>query len=551
MPSRCLTMQRRSLCTGTILLVLFLFANLAHAQKAKPTTLPYEYPEAQPLHRITFPDNPWIGKCVFSKDGERLFVHAPNTAINIWEIFIYYWPETLGSAFVLTAFVSLLALRRIAHTKRLPGELHCRNCNYCLKNVPTDRRPECGRIIHRPIKGRSQRIRMLPWTLILSIAIVAYGGLWALRMPRSGWLSNYFTWWSKPLLKWATDQNIAWLTARVQNIDEIVEYGVLSGTKRRVLITLPMQMRMRGYDLALTPDGKGLIIPIQWNDSLAIVSTESGKIIKTFSCPEIATTKGTRWRQIAGFDDAGETVYATALDEKNGETKLVAWNWEKKQYQFLLKTKAILGEFTTGKLWQARHFLRIPNSGPLRFLEVPSFIETETFPPKVTKLFVHDLVTHDQNPPAIPVLMRNFQDPIFSPDGSHVLVGLRKNFSRGLDTFDLRTGKPADTIHIPWNYFFNDRFKIDSVNKRLIVGARVESLRASSAKRSAGEKFFVQDLASGRWIGRYVSADTWVSCEDLVLSPDGRFFATLGFNEKNSAGKFVHELWIYDLRILH
>jgi hypothetical protein len=216
---------------------------------------------AQPITRISFPSRPWVGKAVFSKDGESLFVHLPNNAINLWEVFTYHWPEALGGLLILTAIVCCFAMARVVRSKRIPGAPHCRKCNYCLHEFKGDRCPECNHPTKRPIKGRPQWLRLLPWSTALIALAAFYLCLWVVNVPRTGWVNNYFNIWSPGILDWATKKNIGWLVARGIAVDEIAEYESRTGKLLRILFTQPACMNRGTYCMSLTPDGSGLIRP--------------------------------------------------------------------------------------------------------------------------------------------------------------------------------------------------------------------------------------------------------------------------------------------------
>src|SRR5262245_47245179 len=96
------------------ILIICLSTTLLRAES--PTTTPAP---SQPLTRLSFPGRLWVGKSVFSKDGESIFVHLSNDAINVWQVLTYHWPEALGGLLVATALVCCIAMIRVTRAKRI------------------------------------------------------------------------------------------------------------------------------------------------------------------------------------------------------------------------------------------------------------------------------------------------------------------------------------------------------------------------------------------------------------------------------------------------
>jgi len=498
----------------------------------------------KPMHRLTFPGNPYIGSAAFSADGETIFVHLTDQAINIWEILVYYGPELLGALTALTTLVCLFALWRIIRRKRLVGEPHCRKCNYCLHGCESERCPECGWVIRRPVIGRPMWRRIFPWTAPLALVVVVYGALWALRLPRSSWVNNCVNWWSHDLLLWADEKNIAPLTQWSRSVDRIVEVDVATGKTLRTLITRPAYMPPLMFPLRVTPDGSGLLITLREADRLALVSTRSGRVVRALSSAAAPPPGLSRWRQVAGFDEAGQTAHVVLLDEATRKTKLMAWNLPSGNSTILFESDA---EVHAGQhkrpMIMARRYYRIPGSAPSRFLEMPNGYGVGSEPATFR------VVVPTAADPVATELATTFEghsQPYFSADGRRVHLHTRDRPS--LAEFDLFTGDVLSTVQPPaWhNHYFIGCS--DERNHRYILEGIHHSLARPWPTHT--RVFLLRDTASSRWIGRYVMPDNWI-CLQLCASPDGRWFAAHGFRGGNKiSGQYEQELLIYDLRLL-
>jgi hypothetical protein len=129
-------------------------------------------PTLPPLHRIAFPADERIVAAVFSSDGTVLRVVTDRRAVNVWALGIYYWPEILGC---LSGIAAVVCIRKVLSVRRNPqivGAPHCRNCNYCLAGLVSDRCPECGALKKRFRSGKTAIRRALPFVVaLLGVAI--------------------------------------------------------------------------------------------------------------------------------------------------------------------------------------------------------------------------------------------------------------------------------------------------------------------------------------------------------------------------------------------
>jgi hypothetical protein len=353
-----------------LLTTVLLLITSAPSRADTPATSAPAPDRSQPITRIALPDLPSLGKAVFSKDGHRIFVQQPKFKINVWEVFTYYWPEALGAVFGLTAIVCFFAMVRVVRSKRIPGLLHCRKCNYCLHESKSDRCSECNHPTRHAVKGRPQWRRLLPWSCSVAVLSILYACLWMANVPRSGWMSNAVELWSESLMNWGVKRNYLWLVLHSKRIGEIAEYDTRTGIQTRVLSAIGARHPYGFPILECTPDGSALLVPYK-NDSLAIVSTESGELISTLDCPEVSLGSRIRWQPVVAFDSQ-QIAYLTAVDEKQEKTKLIAWNWRADRHEVLLETAAYVSSGNSQKKSvRPRQFAHMPDAGKLRFLEIP------------------------------------------------------------------------------------------------------------------------------------------------------------------------------------
>ena len=540
---------RRTLALMGGLVLLFAAAALPVVAQDTRQAAEDEFAEYRPMHRLRFPGSPYVQSAAFSRDGNTLFVHVNADAINVWELLVYYWPEILGAGTAATALVCSLILWRILRRRRFVGEPHCRRCNYCLKGLSSDRCPECGTPVERPVIGRPMWRRTLPFALPLALVLIAYGSLWALRTPRSGSASMWLHWWSYDLHDWAQQKGVS-LTQWQKNVDRIIEVDVATGKTQRTLITRSNRLHT-WCPLAVTPDGDGLLMTLDSSDRLALVSTRSGRVRCTLAHGDSSPTRTSRWQQIAGFDDAGRIAYVVVLDEPAKRTKLLEWDLRSGSSAVLIETDADVVASRSGRLvpW-ARRFYKVPGSGPPRFLEMPSSMGIGADKSPV-ELRVHDTGGSRHAPVEFATSLWAHSTPGFSSNGERVYVHASSSVS-GLAGFDLGSGEPLAGLNAPqWHHILFESC-CDQPRGRLIVAGtwhRLEMIRAGLLNAHP-HVFLVCDLDARRWIGRYVQPSDGIY-HTLWVSPDGRYFAAYGFlKDSKKGGRYQHDLLIYDLRSL-
>ena len=97
-----------------------------------------------PSHELSFDESARINSVVFSPDGDSIYVLLNPTAINVWGVFVYHWPEVSGAFVAIVTLFSTMRIRKIIQRKRIVGRRYCRKCNYCVDELPGSRCPECG-----------------------------------------------------------------------------------------------------------------------------------------------------------------------------------------------------------------------------------------------------------------------------------------------------------------------------------------------------------------------------------------------------------------------
>jgi len=207
---------------------------------------------------------------------------------------------------------------------------------------------------------------VLPAVSVAVLFLALYGSLWLTRAPRSGYASNWLNWWSRDLHAWSATTRFAWLSARGQPVDRVVEIDVASGRMLRTLITRPAHAS--GFSIAVTPDGSGLLLPVH-GDRLALVSTRSGRMVRTFEYG--APSRQGRWQEVAGFDDAGRTAFVTFADVPARATRLLALDMESGAITQQLEAGLEIETNFGGTMTCPARFYRVPVADRRLFFELP------------------------------------------------------------------------------------------------------------------------------------------------------------------------------------
>jgi hypothetical protein len=177
----------------TFLSVVLTFAAPAAVAAQVASTAPATQPSpplVQPTRTFTLPANLDRPMMAADADGGSIYILTTEPSINLWKSLVYCWPE-IGTA--LGCVAALLLVRRIAQRPQVVGELHCRHCNYLLKNIQPERCPECGSALTRRNtmlgSGRAWQISILATLIFVYLLIYLVGGLTDVRQGEAGeWL---------------------------------------------------------------------------------------------------------------------------------------------------------------------------------------------------------------------------------------------------------------------------------------------------------------------------------------------------------------------------
>lgn len=530
----------RAIGTGVVLLVMIGASSLFAQDSTQAET--DALPEYEPTHRVRFPGSPNIRGITFSADGHSIFVHLQDLAINLWEVLVYYWPEVLGTLTAVTTIVCTIALWRITHRKRLVGEPHCRQCNYCLKGCESERCPECGAQIKRPVIGRSMRRRTWPFAAPLVFMLALYGSLWLLRVPRSGYVRDWIHWWSYGLAAWACESNSPLADRWGRLVNRIVEVDVATGELLETSVTWGSS-QLVGFPITLTPDGAHLLMTLQDHDRLSLISTRSGRVVKRLSYGKWPKRRISRWRQVAGFDDAGKTVYLVAFDQKGHKTYLLAWEWQSDQTTVLLESDAETQSSKPGPTTLPREYHYIPGTSPPHFLELPASYRVGD---EAIEILVRDSSQPNRVVTRFSTTLWAYFDTPISPDGKSVFV-YRRDSENALTEFDLSTGAFLSIINAPAGHRYGPG-QTDKSRRLLVVTGECLLPTSRRLPYGAGDQpgapvFLVRDMVRKRWVGRYAVPEHWLPREPCV-SPDGCRFAAWGceVGDWGNDGLLIYEL---------
>lgn len=496
-----------------------------------------------PIHRLRLPGNPSIFSAAFSPDGETLYAVGQAQAINLWEILVYYWPEIGGTIVAVTVLLFLFVLRRVLRTPRLPGEPHCRRCNYCLKGAASDRCPECFTPTRRPRLGRTTRRRILPIAIPAVIALLGYAGAWVCWLPRLGWVGESCKWRSYDLYTAALAHGVN-LTAWQRPVDNIYVIDVVPGTVTHILET-SCAAWMVGLDIAVTPDGSGILLPLP--EGLALLDAETGTVRRMLPNPVTPINMPSCWAQIAGFDDPGNVAYVVVLDEAADRTKVLRWDMGTSEASLLL---SLACESTTAMNGQplkcAHRVYRVPGGSP-RFLELRSHLGVDLGaigrPPQKSQVRYHIFGTNHEHLFTVDfdAVVPPFTGPGLSRDGSRTFL---RDDERALAAYVLATGQPERARSLRRSGIGHTPCGPAQVGRMVIS---TWSDNPDGVRRG----FAVADLESGNWIGNcsLPPDDAFIG---IFVAPNGHFFAANGFlwKAKLPTGDFQHDLLIYDMRHL-
>ncbi len=483
------------------------------------------------MHRITFPAGATARSAAYAADGKTIFVHLSDTAINVWDVLCYYWPELLGGVCGLVLIVCTLLIRRTLARKRLVGEPHCRRCNYCLKGAAGPRCTECGHAIRRPVIGRPMWRRVLPKFAPVLMIGAAYGWLWAAKTPRSGYVGHWFHWWSPDLHAWSTTAGLAWLTARGQAVDRVIEFDAQSGRTLRTLYT--QRYQSSPMEIAITPDGRGLLIPLQENNRLAIIDIASGRVLQTLQPPQ-GMPAGC-WQQVAGFDPRRQLTFVVAGDGTRLVSRLLAWNTQTGESSLLREVSFPgLSAYARVAPMAVPRFYRIPHASPDCFLQTPGPEHSITFGARPAIVTIGGGV-QTLDDARWGKFLRSRGEPLIAIGGEWVYLAS----SFGVVAYDSGSGRLVSGLPIPFGHVVREASGLDASRRWLVVNTSTPAGRMH---------FVIADLGRGQWIGQFNLPKQWSECRSSSIAPDATSLAALGTKQTPSGSGA--ELVIFDMKSL-
>lgn len=281
-------------------------------------------PLLDPVCRVVAPVMGPIEGAAFSPDRQTVYVQVSVQAINVTEIVAAFWIEILGALGLFLFLVTLIALWRIRRRPRMTGELHCRRCNYCLKGSPSDRCPECGHPIRRPIMGRSTLRRLLPCLIALAVYAFISSTAILIGYPIGIWAAERAPLWSTGLAGTAASVGIN-LTRWNRPIEQILAFDATTGNLLRVVHTSGAVPSVTDIAPIVSPDGRRLFTVLDATQELLAVDTQSGAVRARARAGNREPLTSSRWQGVLGFLPDGSMI-ACVIDQFVG-TRIVHWSY--------------------------------------------------------------------------------------------------------------------------------------------------------------------------------------------------------------------------------
>jgi hypothetical protein len=273
--------QTREVAVAIKLTLIFaVLATFPQLGAAQPATQPAETP---PDRVIRVQKGAPVQVLGFTDDGKTVYLYARVNRVNVWRVLAYHWPEAAGG---LVALLTLRWIVRVARRPQVPGEEHCRCCNYLLKGLISDRCPECGTYLtaRNRLAGRRRWPRVLAALLFLMIGTGGY--FWAgARLPRQGSVSAWFDWTSMSLAEWAEVGKRTWITRHVTSDDVVLLADVEQGQVRRTLCRIQAVQDDSLFGAALlSADRQCLFCRTSAGFNAGVVQVElaSGKVVRQY-----------------------------------------------------------------------------------------------------------------------------------------------------------------------------------------------------------------------------------------------------------------------------
>jgi hypothetical protein len=403
----------------------------------------------------------------FAPDGEALYVHLGVQAVNLWPSLVALWPEALGGVVVLATLALAWVVFRRHRNRQIKGMPHCRRCNYELTPQvrPRDESdstgslfpftwspgvmcPECGTGLDqaRPVLGRGLARRVAPTFAVWLCIVLGYGSMFALGVPRRGWVSEWLDLSSTWLVSHADSWAIRWLSPRVDSCDRVIEVDPATGAQRRIVAT---RWGYSVFELTLTPDGSTLFLS-GGRDSLLAIDVQSGRALNRVRLPGQAGVEHRR-PAVIGFSPDGTDAYVQWWNIAENKSGVSRWIWRTGTSAATLVEEAgyVDGQAGRASNWPRGFVLRdhrgTTDSSPSpRFVSVPNFMES--FPTKSFVMRVHEGGSLARDMSVLP-LPDHLSDPAVTLDGSTAI--LPSEYGSHVSGFDLDTGSMIGSIAAP------------------------------------------------------------------------------------------------------
>ncbi|MFI5379675.1 MAG: hypothetical protein ACHRHE_10285 [Tepidisphaerales bacterium] len=399
---------------------------------------------------------------------------------------VYYWPEAAGG---LVALLTLWWIARVARRPQVPGEQHCRCCNYLLKGLLSGRCPECGTYLtpRNRLAGRRRWPRVLGALVFLLVG--AGGYFWAgPRLPRQGSVSTRLDWTSMSIAEWAEAGGRTWITRHVTNDDVVLLADAEKAKVRRTICRVQTVKDEKSLGHAVLSADRHYIFCWRRDDidaGVAQVELASGKVVRQFkgkwgAFARISVSADgsarTLFNEVQVFMDSYHAL--SALDVQTG--------------QALSKISLRLGD-KVGVLTASNH----------DFAVIAAMMHREDGEPLASEVRVWDPVSGQ--------IVKSFKTrgvAVGSDDGT-AYVALQTDGSLEIQSWDALSGKRTNSVKV-------GRVEYDGLtvaNGTLIV----ESIPTLRVPR----KFLAVHLRTGARRS-WIVAGTLPGTESVTPSPDGR-----------------------------
>lgn len=320
--------------------VLAWFLSVLAVESTRAQSQPTDsLPLLDPVCRILPPVKGSIKSAAFSPDRQTVYALAQVQAINLTEIVASFWIEILGVLGLILLLITAIALWRIRRRPRLPGEPHCRRCNYCLKGCPSDRCPECGHSTRRPVIGRPVVRRLLPCLVALTAYGLIAGTAVVIGYPVGVWAAERTPIWSTGLAGAATSVGIN-LSGWKRPVEQILAFDATTGNLLRTVHTSGAVPSVADISPIVSPDGRRLFTVDDATQEMLAIDTQSGTILTRARAGNGAPSTSSRWQGILGFLPDGSMI-ALIGDQSDGR-RIVHWNYKDDPVDLYVK-EAMIG----------------------------------------------------------------------------------------------------------------------------------------------------------------------------------------------------------------